>query len=89
MKVIKGNSDFFAEQVCTYFHESITSWKFPNCLKLANITPAFKKGTLASKNITFSKICEKLLFFGNISSKFQCGFGKDYLWHTKLLITDA
>ena len=41
VKVIKGNSIFFAEKICPYFNESIGKEKFPNRLKLANITPAF------------------------------------------------
>ena len=44
VKVIKVNSVFFAKQLCDYFNESISEEKFPNCLKLANATPAFKKG---------------------------------------------
>ena len=44
VKVIKVNSVFFAKQLCDYFNESISEEKFPNCLKLANVTPAFKKG---------------------------------------------
>ena len=34
---------FFAEQICAYFNGSMSKGKFPNCLKLANITPVFKK----------------------------------------------
>ena len=41
---------FFAEQICTYFNKSIGEEKFPNCLKLANITPVFKKGGCVSKS---------------------------------------
>ena len=66
--------------------------KFSTCLKLANITPVFKKGACTSKNNyrpvsvlpVFSKIFERLLsrllleFFDNILSKFQCGFRKGY-----------
>ena len=50
IKVIKGNSNLLAERICAYFNESIDKGKFPNCLKLANITPAFKKGAGTSKN---------------------------------------
>ena len=67
--------------------------KFRNCLKLANITPVFKKGARASKSNyrpvsilpVFSKIfeIERLLahisgFSDNMLSKFQCGFRKGY-----------
>ena len=50
VKVIKGNSIFFAEKICAYFNESIGKEKFPNRLKVANITPAFKNGSRTSKN---------------------------------------
>ena len=66
---IKDNSNFFAEQICAYFNESISKGKFPNCWKLTNITSGFKKGARTSKNNykpvnifpIFSNIFEKLL----------------------------
>lgn len=33
-----------------YFNESLDKGKVPNCLKLVNITPIFKKGVRTSKN---------------------------------------
>ena len=92
VKIIKANENFFAEAICFYFNKSLENGKFPNCLKLANITPIFKKGPRTSKNNyrpvsilpIFSKIFERLLsrqlseFFDNILSKFQCGFRKCY-----------
>ena len=97
LKIIKANEKFFAEASCFYFNESLENDKFPNCLKLANIIPIFKKGVRTSKNNyrpvsilpVFSKIFEGLLsrqlleFFDNILSKFQCG-----LWNSTLLIID-
>ena len=50
VKVIKSNSNFLSEQICTYFNESVAKEKFPNCLKLANITPVFEKGAGTPKN---------------------------------------
>ena len=92
VKIIKANENFFAETICFYFNKALENGKFPNCLKLANITPVFKKGPRTSKNNyrpvsilpIFSKIFERLLsrqlseFFDNILSKFQCGFRKGY-----------
>ena len=92
VKIIKVNENFFAEAICFYFNKSLENGKFPNCLKLANITPVFKKGARTSKNNyrpvsilpVFSKIYEGLLsrqlseFFDNILSKFQCDFRKGY-----------
>ena len=70
----------------------ISNGKFSNCLKLANITPVFKKGPRTLKNNyrpvsilpIFVKIFERLIsrqlleFFDNILSKFQCGFRNGY-----------
>ena len=50
VKIIKANFSFFAEAICFYFSKSLESGKFMNCLKLANITPVFKKGARTSKN---------------------------------------
>ena len=48
LKLIKENSDLFAEMICKCFNESLEKSKFPDCLKLANVTPAFKKGARTS-----------------------------------------
>ena len=88
VKLIKGNSDLFAEIICKYFNESLEKRKFPDCLKLANVTPVFKKGARTSKNNfgpvsilpILSKLFELLIsrqlseFFESILSKFKCGF---------------
>ena len=61
---------------------------FPTSLKLANVTPVYKKGSKKSKENyrpvsilpNISKINERCLFkqisnyFENFFSKFQCGF---------------
>lgn len=69
VKAIKCNSNFSAEQIWAYINESIGKRKFPNWIKLANITSVFKKGERTSKNNyrlvsvfpVFSKIFEKPL----------------------------
>ena len=69
VKIIKANENFFAEAICFYFNKSLENGKFPNCLKIANITPVFKKDPRTSKNNyrpvsilpVFSKIFERLL----------------------------
>ena len=89
VKLIKGNSDLFAEIICKYFNESLEKSKFPDCLKLANVTPVFKKGARTSKNNyrpvsilpILSKIIERLIskqlseFFEN-SRNFSVFLGK-------------
>ena len=75
VKIIKANENFFAEAICFYFNKSLENGKFPNCLKIANITPVFKKDPRTSKNNyrpvsilpVFSKIFERLLL-GNFQS---------------------
>ena len=92
VKLLKDNKDFFAAYMAKYFNDSLKSAKFPNCLKLASITPVFKKNARTSKNNyrpvsvlpVISKIFERLIcnqlsaFFEEIFSKFQCGFRKGY-----------
>ena len=50
VKIIKANENFFAVAICFYFNKALENGKFPNCLKLANITPVFKKDPRTSKN---------------------------------------
>ena len=86
VKLIKENSDLFAEIIWKYFNESLEIRKFPDCLKIANVTPIFKTGACISKNNyrpvsilpILSKIFERLIskqlsefFFESILSKFQ------------------
>ena len=87
-KIIKENSDIFSNFICQSFSNMIDVYIFPTSLKLANITPVYKKGSKNSKeNYTpvsilpnISKIYERCLFkpisnyFENIFSTFQCGF---------------
>ena len=44
VKITKANENFFPEAICFYFNKSLDNVKFPDCLKLANITPLFKRG---------------------------------------------
>ena len=87
-KVIKQNSDIFASFICKTFNNMVDSSTFPAALKLAHITPAFKKGSKNSKENyrsisilpNISKIYERFMYkqmsdyLGNFFSKFQCGF---------------
>ena len=43
-KITKANENFFPEAICFYFNKSLENVKFPDCRKLANITPLFKRG---------------------------------------------
>ena len=89
---MKENVKFFAEYICIFYNHAITTSKFPSFLKMASITPTFKKGNKnKTENFrpvdilpvllkTFKKLMSKQLptSFENILSKFQCGFRKDY-----------
>ena len=99
-KIIKVNSDLFAKKISKSFNESLEKSKLPDCLKLANVTPVFKKGPRTSKtnyrpiNILpiLSQIFERLIskqlleFFESLLSKFQCSFRKGYGPQSRLLM---
>ena len=88
VKIINANKNFFAEAICFYFNKSLGNGKFPNCLKLANITLVFKKGQFSIDQLVFSLLLQRYLkgylvnyfysSFDNILSRFQCGFRKGY-----------
>ena len=91
-KILKQNSDYFAE----YFHENINQCIsksiFLSDLKLADVTPVYKKKSKNSKDnyrpasilSNISKIYERCiydqiqLFFDSLLSKYQCGFRRGY-----------
>ena len=91
-KILKENSEVFAR----YFHKNINfcidNSIFPSDLKVADVTPAFKKKSNTSKDNyrpisilpNISKIYERCLYnqmqtyFDNILSKYQCGFRKGF-----------
>ena len=84
VKILKENVSIFAEYICTFCNHTITTSKFPSFLKIANITPIFKKGSKSKKKNfrlvsilpvllkIFEKVMSKRLstFFENILSKF-------------------
>lgn len=49
-KLIKDNSDLFAEFICINLNDSIAESTFPSLLKLAGITPVHKKDSKTSKD---------------------------------------
>ena len=92
IKIVKENIDVFSDFLCSSFNSSIKLSKFPENLKQADITPAYKKGKKDVKGNyrpvsilpNLSKVFEKLMFkqmsqfFQNIFSKYQCGFRKGF-----------
>ena len=87
--IIRKNAAFFAKYMCDDINASIRSSKFHNELKEADIVPVHKKkskGNYRPISIlpNISKVYERCLydqmseFFGNIFSKYQCGFRKGY-----------
>ena len=91
-KIVKENTDIFAEFVYTSFNEFVKKSEFPSVLKQANITPVYKKGERECKNnyrpasilSNVSKIFERIMFrqisnyMNSFFSKYQCGFSKGY-----------
>ena len=91
IKIVKENIDVFSDFLSSIFDSSIKLSKFPENLKQADITPAYKKGKkdikgnyrLISILPNLSKVVKKLMskqmsqFFQN-KSKYQCGFRKGF-----------
>ena len=91
-KLLKENCDIYSEILLKNFNNSIITSTFPSNLKLANVTPIFKKNDATKKENyrpicilpNISKIYEKVLykqissFFDNFFSKYQCGFRKGF-----------
>ena len=90
--ILKQNSDFFAFHVQKDINASISTSKFPNDLKEADVIPVYKKKSKLSKENyrpisilpNISKVYERCLYdqiskyFETRFSKFQCGFRKGY-----------
>ena len=91
-KIIKENIDLFSVKLSNDINDSIDKTLFPSNLKLADITPAHKKGNKTDKSNyrpisilpAMSKVFERVMykqlyiFFENILSKYQCGFRKNF-----------
>ena len=91
-KLIKENSDIFADFIFENLNDNISHSVFPSALKLANITPVHKKDSKSKKDhyrltsvlSNISKIYERFLFkqiseyFEQFLSKYQCGFRKGF-----------
>ena len=91
-KVIKPNIDIFTPILSDEFNKSLALGIFPSSMKLANITPVFKKDDRTDKSNyrpisilpNLSKVFEKCIynqlsiFFEKVLSKYQCGFRKDF-----------
>ena len=91
-KLIKDNCNIFVGLIKNCFDESLCQSVFPQDLKLADVTPVFKKDNRSDKfnyrpvSIlpNLSKIFERFMYdqmypyFESILSKFQCGFRKGF-----------
>ena len=91
-KVIKDNIDIFTSILLEEFNKSLALGIFPSPMKLANITPVFKKDDRTDKSSyraisilpNLSKIFEKCVYnqlsvlFDKVFSKYQSGFRKDF-----------
>ena len=91
-KILKENSKVFAGYFEKIINFCIENSIFPSDLKVANVTPAFKKKFKTSKDNyrpisilpNISKIYERCLYnqmqtyFDNLLSKYRCGFCKGF-----------
>ena len=76
-RIIKEHADIFTDFLHSSFNNSIYQSEFPSILKLANITPAFKKGDRISKEnyrpvsilANISQIFERCMFYGFLPIK--------------------
>ena len=90
VKVIKGNCNIFSEFIMRNCNEVISTARFLDILKSAEVKPVFKKNSRIDKEnyrpvsilSVICKIFERLIFkqlimfFEPVFSKYQCGFGK-------------
>ena len=95
-KILKKNSEVFAGYFQKNINFCIENSIFPSDLKVADVTPAFKKKSKTSKDNyrpisilpNISKIYERCLYnqmqtyFDNILSNYQCRFRKDLMHNT-------
>ena len=91
-KIIKDNCDIFARKLHIDFNFSICTCTHPNNLKLADVTPIYKKGSHTDKEnyrpvsilTSLSEAFERLLyrqmysFTESLLSINQCGFRKGF-----------
>ena len=91
-KIVRANADIFTEILFTEIERSFQIDNFPANMKLADVTPAHKKGSQSEKGNyrpvsilpNLSKIFERCIYkqiseyFENILSKYQCGFRKGH-----------
>ena len=92
-KTLKQNSDYFAEYFYKNINQCISKSVFPSDLKLADVTPVYKKKNSKNSKDNYrpvsilsniSKIYERCiydqiqLFFDSVLSKYQCGFRRGY-----------
>ena len=92
-KVIKENSDIFADYIFENLNDFIAKSLFPLSLKNTIITPVHKKGTKTSNDhyrpvsilSNISKIYDSFIFkqmsehFESILSKYQCSYRKGFI----------
>ena len=84
VRVVKENTEYFAEIICSQFNESINSSKFPFSFKLANITPVFKNEPRNHKN-NYRPVRILPLISKVFEKSFQV-FHKDQFWDHFCLI---
>ena len=91
-KIIKANSDIFTDVIHKELNKGLEERNFPCTIKLANVTPAYKKGNRSEKGNyrpvsmlpSITKVFERCVYmqmshyFEGIMSKYQYGFWKGH-----------
>ena len=62
VRTIKAIENFFARPICFYFKKALENGKFPNCLKLANMTHQLSKKGHVHQKINIDQSVFFLLF---------------------------
>ena len=91
-KVVGANSDIFSDILYEVFNRSLEVGTFPSSMKLANVTPVYKKSSQSDKGNyrpisilpILSKVFERCVcrqmskFFDEVLAKYQCGFRRGH-----------
>ena len=104
VKIIKANRDIFSQFIMHNINEGISTARFPDILKNAEVKPVFKKKSRIDKENyrpfsilpVISNIFERLIFkqlimfFELVFFKYQCGFRKGHkTQHCLLTMTEG
>ena len=80
-KIIKKNADTFSDILFKEFNKSLEIGKFPSCLKMANVTPVYRKENGSDKD-NYRPVSKFLHFLMISFRSINAGLGKDIVPNT-------